>query len=119
MINLFLALFMMLTVVPAQAQAFTTVEWDRNADADAVDHYECYICPTKNCSPLVGGTRYGIDVPQPPSTTLRVQMTMPSAPPQGRVSVIAVDVFGNKSGESNIVSFRQTPIMAPKGVGIK
>lgn len=108
------------------AQALSRAEWDRNADADQVDHYELYVCATVACSPLVGATRLGDDVRQPlvvvqPIGTIqRVGMPWPiTAPLLGRVSVVAVDVFGSKSLESNVVVFRSQPLNAPKGLLVK
>lgn len=118
----------------ASAQALTTVEWDRNADdllLPLVRHYELYICTTPNsatqgCDPLAGGVRWGVDVLQPPVNVAlpagvlqSVAMPIPTTHPAGRVSVIAVDVLGNRSLQSNIVAFRLQPLAAPKGLRLR
>lgn len=126
----FLLFLLSISLFPflSSAYALTEVSWDRNADTDLVDHYEVYSCNTgPTCSPLVGGIRLGANVAQPP-------LALPSIPPvvqrvimpwpvtslvMGRVSAIAVDIMGNKSGESNVVVFRTQALNAPKGLAVK
>lgn len=103
------------------AQALTEVSWDRNADTDQVSYYEVYVCSiAPSCSPLAGGIRLGPNVAQPPVTIPRVVMPWPiNAPLSGRVSAVSVDIVGNKSLESTVVSFRAQPLNAPKGLTVK
>lgn len=112
----------------SSAYALTEVSWDRNIDTDLVDHYEVYVCnTTPTCSPLAGGIRLGVNVPQPPATvpvdlTIVQRVTMPfpvTSPVVGRASAVAVDVVGNKSLESNVVVFRSQALNAPKGLLVK
>lgn len=109
-----------------------TASWDRSPDGELVIGYELYVCIPDGklfatvCSPLGSGVRLGEIVPQPPvaapippSTVQRVEVLLPSLPPLGQLSVVAVDVNGFRSNQSNIVPFRQLAIAAPKGLVIK
>lgn len=126
-LGVLLALIISSVLFVGHVHALTLVEWDRSIDSDQVDHYEVFVCTTHlTCSPLTSGIRLGVNVAQPPIVPVtlpsvqRVGMAWPlSSPVMGRVSVVAVDVMGNKSGESNVVVFRAQPLNAPKGLTVK
>ena len=81
------------------AAAPTNFVWDRNVESD-VDHYNVFTCSTSAvCVPNANiGT-----VLQPPVGT-SPSFVIP-ANSQGRAAVTAIDLVGNESGQSNIISF--------------
>lgn len=130
---LFGLMFGLSLLLVTRAHALSEISWERNADADLVDHYELFTCTAPiTCSPLLNGTRFSVNVAQPPLVvgpvtvpptilpTQRIVIPWPvAAPVLGRMSVIAVDTLGNRSGESNIVVFRSQALNAPKSLTVK
>ena len=107
---LILALFL---AGPALVEAAspTTFVWDRNTEIDMLE-YKVYTCATSStcvpAAPAIG------TVPQPATGT------SPSFPipanSQGRAAVTAVDLVGNESGLSNVVSYDRQPPPNPQNL---
>lgn len=93
-----------LMATPALAAAQTSFVWDRNTESD-VDHYNVFTCSTSaTCVPSVN-----IGTVLQPAIGAIPTFTIP-ANSQGRAAVTAVDLVGNQSGQSNIVTFdKQAP----------
>ena len=78
--------------------------WDRNAESD-VDHYNVFTCSTS--AVCVPNANIGTVLQPAIGTTPAFPIPANS---QGRVAVTAVDLVGNESGQSNIVSWdKQSP----------
>ena len=99
-----LLFIVLLWTTPVWAAAPTNFVWDRNVEIDMLE-YRVYTCSSSaTCVPNVSiGT-----LPQPPVGTSPT-FAIP-ANSQGRAAVTAVDLVGNESGPSNMVSFdKQAP----------
>ena len=97
-------LWLIATATNGWAAAPTNFVWDRNTEGD-LSHYNVFTCSTSaTCVPT---TNIGMAT-QPPVGT---NPTFPiPANNQGRAAVTAVDLVGNESALSNVVSFdKQTP----------
>ena len=101
-------ILMMLIVIMwagvAWAAPPTSLVWDRNTEPDMLE-YNVYTCSSSaTCVPNVSiGT-----VPQPAIGT--VPKFMIPANTQGRAAVTAVDLVGNESNKSNVISYdKQAP----------
>ena len=88
---------------PVWAAAPTNFIWDRNVETD-VDHYNVFACSTS--AVCVPNTNIGT-VLQPPVGTSPTFAIPPNT--QGRAAVTAVDLVGNESGLSNVLSFDKQP----------
>ena len=97
------ALFVLFMVCPVWAAPPSTFLWDRNTEMD-VDHYNVFTCSTSaTCVPNASiGTVLQPAIGTAPSFLIPVNS-------QGRAAVTAVDLVGNESGQSNIVSWDKQP----------
>ena|SRR3990167_2745787 len=99
-----LVLLSWLLVTPAWAAPPTKLLWDRNTEIDMLE-YGVYSCSSS--AVCVPNTKIGT-VPQPAIGSIP-EFALP-VNTQGRVGVIAVDLVGNESGQSNVVSYdKQSP----------
>lgn len=98
-----LVLLFWLVAIPAWAAAPTTFVWDRNVESDMLE-YGVYTCSTS--ATCVPNAKIGT-VPQPAvgvSPTFAIPVNS-----QGRAAVTAVDLVGNESALSNVLSFDKQP----------
>lgn len=117
MIEKLVVFFAILAVCLSAVDGFAlTLEWDRNVEDD-MDHYEVFACSTSaTCIPgTTVADKLTADVNQPDIGV--VPSVVIPAGRSGRAGVIAVDLIGNRSSLSNIVSFTDaTPPGAPANV---
>lgn len=103
-IKVIFVLLCWLIASPVWAIAPTTFVWDRNTEIDMLE-YRVYTC--NSSATCIPNASIGI-VPQPAIGTIP-SFAIPAGS-QGQAAVTAVDLVGNESGQSNIVSFdKQLP----------
>lgn len=95
-----LFLIVLLWATEALAASPTKLSWDRNVDADGVDHYNVFTCSTSSvCVP-------NANIGQTPQTAIGgIPAFIMPANTEVRAAVTAVDLVGNQSGQSNIVNY--------------
>lgn len=114
-IGVIIAGVMVMGLMAGNAAAGTLLEWDRNVESD-MKEYRVYLCLTNGCTAVKSGTPTAIVVQ--PSAGVVPAWPLP-ANAVGSAVVTAVDLDGNESGASNMVSFETTAPAAPSNARLR